>query len=124
MAALELYQNGKLIYHSNQIRIRPIFEVVKKFYGKISNCILHDKIVGLAVARLIVYSEFIIEVKAGVMSKPAKELLNSAGIKNSENTLVPIILNNETTGPCPMEIKANKAKNNEEFFNSLKEIFY
>ena len=37
------------------------------------------------------------------LSKPAKTLLESKGIYVEYGTLVPMILNRDSSGPCPME---------------------
>jgi len=47
---------------------------LEKFQGK-SGLILHDKVIGLAAARLIVYSGVIAEIVTRVASLPAKKFL-------------------------------------------------
>ena len=118
---LELRKDGKLLFASEKTRLRPLMECLEQFMGKLEGCELYDKIVGLAAARLIVYSKLITSVKAGTLSLPAKELLEAAGIEVASENLVPVILNNELTGPCPMELKA-KDVSNEEFYNHMKAL--
>jgi hypothetical protein len=113
----------EIIYESKGSRIRPLFDCVNKFKSKEKECILHDKVIGLAAARLIVYSKFISFVKTNLLSKPAKDYLELNNISVEYNILTDNILNNDQTGLCPMENKALQITDDEQFFKDLEKIF-
>ncbi len=122
--SLALFKDGKLIHSSDHSHVRPIFECVKQFKGKLEGCELHDKVIGLAAARLIVFGSFIDKIKTLVVSEPAKRLLDEAGILIEAKQLAPHILNNEGKGICPMEKRALAIKSNAKFYNELESIYY
>lgn len=61
-----------------------------------------DKVVGKGAAALMTLGG-VKEVWAGVISRPALELLEKAGIEVSFGKLVEGIANRAGTGPCPVE---------------------
>lgn len=61
-----------------------------------------DKVVGKGAAALMVLGG-VKELYAGVVSKPALDLLSDAGVKVSFGREVPQIRNRENTGFCPLE---------------------
>lgn len=61
-----------------------------------------DKVVGKGAASIMVLSG-VREVYADVISAPALEMLQEAGIETTYGRLVPYIVNREGTGMCPLE---------------------
>lgn len=61
-----------------------------------------DKVVGKGAAALMVLCRFS-EVYAEVISTPARQLLDEAGIRCTCRTEVPGIINRAGDGPCPVE---------------------
>ncbi len=108
--SLVLIKNKKVIYSSKESGLKPLVECVNKF--KLKNCVLYDKVVGLAAARLIVYSKMISNVITPVCSKQAKELLTKNKIKIEAEQIVDNI-------DCPMEKMAIETEDNELFFKEL-----
>jgi hypothetical protein len=121
--SLVLLKDDKIIYTSNKPGLRPILTCVKENRLKFENCILYDKVIGLAAARLIVYSDIVSSVITPVISKSAKELLIKNKIEIESGKVVKNILNKEKTKTCPMELKAKRINNDEEFFQELISIF-
>ena len=119
--SLVLTKNQEII-KSTKKGVRPLFDIVKKYKNKISGCVLYDKVVGLAAARLIVYSGFIIEVHTPVVSKKAKKLLEQNQIKINYEEIVENILRKDSQGVCPMETKAHNITN-KEFYFELNKLF-
>lgn len=113
--SLALIKDNKIIFSSKESGLKPLIECIKKYKSKFKDCILHDKIIGLAAARLILYSAMINLIFAEVASKPAKELLEKNSIRVDAQKIVDNILNKNKTGICPMELKAIKTKDNELF---------
>ncbi|MBU0757367.1 MAG: DUF1893 domain-containing protein [Nanoarchaeota archaeon] len=121
---LALFKNNEMIYYINKSGLRPILECARKYIGTESNCILHDKVIGLAAARVIVHSGFILEVYTDVISEPAQELLEKNSIVVHKDLVVENILNNDKTGICPMEKKAMDYTSNEKFYEDLLKLFH
>jgi len=94
-------------------------ECVSKFKGKREGGILFDIVVGLAAARLIVYSGMIDKVDAGTISDSAFDYLTNKGIGATYNNRVKAILNRDKTGQCPMELMSSKFEEDEKFFAAL-----
>jgi len=117
--SLALVSGKDITYSSQGSGLRPLFICVSKFKGKVSGCILYDRVIGLAAARLIVYSGIISEVVTPVASAPAKELLQQEGIRIKAGKVVDNILMKDGSDICPMEKKA-KDTGNQEMFEFLK----
>ena len=120
--SLALVQNNKIIFTSSGAGLRSLLECVKTFKGKRKNCILHDKVVGLAAARIIVYSEIISGVETKLASEPAVRFLGENNLKINADKIVKNILTNDRLSVCPMEQRALKAVDNKEFFVDLEKL--
>jgi hypothetical protein len=90
--------------------------------GKATDCELYDKVVGLAAARIIVYSDMITQVTTPLCSQAAKELLESNSIQVKADKIVTNILNKDRSATCPMELKAQNTTNNKEFFLEIRKL--
>jgi len=112
--SIALVKEHKIIYISNEKRLKPLFDLINKF--KLKECTLYDRVIGLAAAKLIVYSKMISEVITPIASKGAVELLKENNIKITPEKIVEKI-------DCIMEEKARDIEDTEEFYNKLKETF-
>ncbi len=119
---LALFSQGHTVFESNESRLKPLVEMVQIYKGQYTDCMLHDKIVGLASAKIIVASKIISELHAGVMSEDAKNFLSQTEIKFTYQELVDGIQNNDKTGPCPMEVKAREIPEPDEFLKAMIEL--
>lgn len=109
----------KILFISNKSHLDPLKDCLKEYKNYPKNCLLYDKIIGLAAARLIVYSGIISIVVTDVISEGARKLLYKNKIKVYTNSVVKNILNNNQSGPCPMELEASRIKNNKDFFEKM-----
>jgi hypothetical protein len=121
--SLALIKDDKILFSSTKSGLRPLVECVQKFKLKVSSCILHDKVIGLAAARIIVYSGMISHIKTTVCSKPAKEFLDKTNITLNSKKIVDNILDVNKSDMCPMEKRAIEAEDNKSFFAAMKKIF-
>ncbi|PIN86598.1 hypothetical protein COV19_03705 [Candidatus Woesearchaeota archaeon CG10_big_fil_rev_8_21_14_0_10_44_13] len=123
--SLALIRRNKIIFSSDKEGIRPLVECVRENEGQCNEkeCILHDKVVGLAAARLIVHMGCISYVHTDLCSIPAKELLESKKIGLEAKMIVDNILNKDRSGICRMELKAMEIKDDEKFFSELSGMF-
>jgi hypothetical protein len=120
--SLVLEKDGTILWSSDKSGIRPLMECVGRFKGNERDCTLYDRVVGLAAARLIVYSGMISLVYTPVGSEQARAHLGQAGIPFEAGTVVPKILNKDRTTMCPMETRA-QGKDDSGFYAELKNLF-
>lgn len=100
-----LVKENKIILSKDK-GIAPILKFINA--GKnLENFSLADRIVGKAVAMLVVYSK-IREVYAEVLSKKGEEVLKKHNIKYSYKTLTEKIINRKGDDICPMEKTVSK----------------
>lgn len=81
--------------------IVPLMELLEQHHKLPDGC-LADKIIGKAAAMLLLLLQ-VKGVYGDVMSTEACDILTSAGIEVRYGTLVPMIINRQGTGACPME---------------------
>ena len=119
--SLALVKNDAIIYSSSGHGLKPLVDCISKCKDKHTGCTLFDKAIGLAAAKLIVYSGMISSIQTLVASASAAGFLKEQGIKLKADKVVANLLNNDMTGPCPMSLKAEKA-GPEELYLELKEL--
>ncbi len=116
-----LNEKKEIIFSSTKGGIRPLVECIQTI--KENNHTLHDRVIGLAAAKLIVYSKAINKVITPTISKPAKEYLEENNIELKYTQVVDNILMKDRTDICPMEKKALTANNNDDFIKEIFELF-
>lgn len=123
--SLVLVYGEKIIFSSTKSGLRPLYECVTKIQDNDlhNQYILYDKVIGLAAARLIVFSKKIGFVSTPLLSVKAKKLLHDHKIKVKAEKIVENILNIDKSDICPMEKKAMIAKSNSEFYKEISHIF-
>lgn len=94
-----------MIYSAGGGGLRPLWDALEKFQDR-SGLILHDKVMGFAAARLIVYSGRIAAVFAKVASAPARQFLEKNGILLTASEVVENILTRDQSAVCPGEVIA------------------
>lgn len=119
--SLILIHENRIIFSSEHTGLRPLLQCVMK--NKKKHCILQDRAIGLAAAKLIVYSGTIDSIIARVASRPAVELLKNNNISITAETTVDHILRKDAQGICPMELLAAKIEDPKEFFDKLRKNF-
>lgn len=117
--SLALLEADILIHSSLDSGLRPLWDALEKYSSK-SDLILHDKVVGLAAARLIDRSGIIDEVYTSVASLPARQFLKDCGIRLTAIQVVPNILTNDKSSVCPGEIIAINTSGTDAFYREIK----
>jgi len=117
--SLALFEEKRLIFSSTDAGLRPLFESLDRYAGK-TGLILYDKVIGLAAAKLIVYTAIIAEVIAGVASVPAKKFLEDNNIVISARHVVPNIMTRDRSAVCPGEVIALNTEASADFIRQLK----
>ncbi len=108
---------GEFVDRSMERGIRPLFQIVKSRADR-EGYSAADKVVGKAAAFMYVLMK-VREVFAQVISVPALEVLEGAGIEVSYGECVLAIRNRTDTGFCPMESAVMDVKVPEEAYAIL-----
>ncbi len=117
--SLALLEGDHLIYSSKGSGLRPLWDALEKYSDK-SGLILHDKVMGLAAARLIGRSGVIAEVYTIVVSLPAEQFLKDRGIRLSAFDVAANILTHDKSTICPGEIIALNTSEPDAFYQKIK----
>jgi len=118
---LALVKDDKLITSSRGRGLKPLLILLGDQIGQQTDCLLFDKIVGLAGARLIAMSGLVTRVQAKCASSRAMAHLQAQGIDIQSEIVVDQINNREGTDSCPMEKIALANKPNNQFVLSILE---
>ncbi|AAC66810.1 DUF1893 domain-containing protein [Borreliella burgdorferi] len=87
---LRLFKDHKILYSNMERGLKPLLEVdnfINKYIQNKEGLEIYDKVVGKAAA-VIIYNIGLQNVQAGVVSQPAKDFLESRGIKVAYKKLV------------------------------------
>ncbi len=100
--AFVLVRDGKVLATGNDYGVRELLATADRLGSGTRGASLADKVVGKAVALIVVYAG-ICAVDTRVASEPAVKLLEAHGVPLRAASVVPQILNRRGDGPCPME---------------------
>lgn len=117
--SLAMFCGGKRIFTSREGGLKPLAEWLDIYRGKYQGCLLHDKVVGLAAAKLIVYSGLISEVVTGVASVPSRSFLLAQGVSVHAARWADNILTGDGTAICPGEVIALETEDRDEFLTKI-----
>lgn len=95
-------KNGKEIYSSCKMGIKPLLDLIDNHYSELQDAIIIDKIIGQAAAFILLESK-IKKIYAKVISRGACELLSENGIEYEYSECTDNIRNRQNNGICPME---------------------
>ncbi|PKN19622.1 MAG: hypothetical protein CVU71_04410 [Deltaproteobacteria bacterium HGW-Deltaproteobacteria-6] len=118
--SLALIDGDKIIYTASGAGLAPLWECLEKFRDSGGRFTLFDKVVGLAAARLIVYSGIIESVLTPLASQPAKQFLEENGVRISADQVVANILRKDKSAICPGEIMAMGTDNRDDYLAGVK----
>ena len=104
--SLALVQGDKIVYYSDGSGLTPLWDCLEKYRQSKDKFILFDKVIGLAAARLVVYSGIIAAIHTGLISQPAKQFLHENNVKVEADEIVANILRKDKSAVCPGEIIA------------------
>jgi hypothetical protein len=119
---LALLHETEVIYTSSQSGLRPLVNCLEKYKGIFEDCTLYDKVIGLAAAKCIVYSNMISVVEAGMVSMPAKAFLEKYHIHLTVTMLVDRILTKDQSAICPGELIALATDEPEDFLAKIRDL--
>jgi hypothetical protein len=121
--ALALIHEGNIVFSSKNKGVAPLVECIEACSSRYRNCRLHDRVIGLAAAKLVVASRMITSVVAGVSSQPAAEFLKESNIPMESQLTVPRIIARDGISTCPMEQRAMATDDADLFLAQMRDFF-
>ncbi len=100
--SLALLEDDRILHTSREPGLKPLLACLEQFADH-RGCTLHDRVIGLAAARLIAHSRIIRCVVTGVASDPAELFLSAEGIDIRSDRTVSNILTRDRSDVCPGE---------------------
>jgi hypothetical protein len=104
--SLALVQGDKIIFSSDRHGLRPLLDCLDNYGQSKEKLTIHDKVIGLAAAKLITYSGIIDDCQAALASIPAQKFLETYGISLTAQEIVPNILTKDKRSISPSEVIA------------------
>ena len=117
--SLALVQENKIIFSSDGSGLKPLWDCLEKYRQSNDKFILFDKVIGLAAARLIVYSGIIAAIHTRLISQPANQLLKENKVKIEADEIVDNILRKDKTAVCPGELIALSTDDQDAFLAEI-----
>lgn len=101
--------------------VADLFNLVNNKSDILPDAYVVDKAIGKAAAALMVIGK-VKKVQTPLISIPGLNMLNENKISVEYDYLVPILLNIDKTGPCPLEIRCNNTDNLGKMFLIIKDF--
>lgn len=121
--SLALIQGDKIIFSSCARGLKPLWDCLENYRHTKDSFILHDKLIGLAAAKLAVYSGIISEIQTRLISQPARKFLEDNGIITGAEETVAHILTQDRRAVCPGEMIALNTNDPDEFSQKIMAMF-
>ena len=99
---LVVAKGGVIVFTSEARMVAPIKAALAENPDLLRGAIVADKVVGKAAAKMHIEAG-VRKVVTPVVAEKAKTMLETAGIAVEAETTVPMILNRERTGECPLD---------------------
>lgn len=87
---------------SKERGVKPLFILLRRSPALLLRASLADKVVGKGAAAMMIAGG-VKQVRTGIVSRPALQLLLAHGVEVQYEEEVEKIMNRARTGPCPME---------------------
>lgn len=120
LSCVILKSNGELVY-CRQRGVKDLYELLLGSPEVLDGATIADKVVGRGAAALMVLGR-IKRLYTDVLSRPALDLLDQAGIKTGYGTLVDNIINRAGDDICPVEKLTSQAKSAQEALPLIKQF--
>jgi hypothetical protein len=121
--SLALFHENNVVFASTYSGLQPLILCVYSCKDLYAGCVLHDRAIGFAAARLLAYSGIAKLVRTGIISAPARNLLSRQGVEIHAEKEVEKFLTRDGLCLSPMEERALKASDNETFFHDMERLF-
>lgn len=117
--ALAIVKDGKLVFSSKGIGIKPLFTAVEQLKDELEGSSVADKVTGKAAAMLCKYAK-IKELHTHLISENAIAVFKDTPIILEYEESTPYIKNRDRTGMCPVETLSLKTNDIDELRSGIK----
>ena len=115
--SLLVYNHDSLTTHSNR-GIRDLLELITEQPERLNGAVAADKIIGKSAAAIMIVGG-VKQVHTNLICTPARELFEANGVRVFATEEVPMILNRDRSGMCPMDTQINGIESVEECVDIL-----
>ena len=120
--SLVVYNNDSVSTYSAR-GVQDLLYLTAEEPERLHGAVVADKMIGKAAAALMVIGG-VKEVNTHLICTPARELLESAGICLDAEEEIPMIMNRNKTGQCPIDSQLNDAQTAEECVDILRNLTF
>ena len=110
--------NGGVVRTFTQRGVADLYRLLREEPAFLRGALVADKVVGKAAAALMALGG-VRRLHAGVMSRPARDLLERAGVEASYGCLVPYVMNRDQSGWCPLETLCCAKESLDEIYETI-----
>lgn len=118
--SLLVRNHGLTTQHENH-GVQDLLTLIQNDPKRLKGAVVADKIIGKAAAALMIAGG-VKEVHTNIICTPARELFEQAGVVVVAREEVPMILNRDQTGQCPIDSRLNEAATVEDCVAILQEM--
>ena len=118
--SLLVYNNGELTTHANR-GIQDLLQLISEQPERLNGAVAADKIIGKSAAAIMIAGG-VKEVHTNVICTPARELFEANGVLVFATEEVPIIMNRNQSGMCPMDTQIADIESVEECVIALQNM--
>lgn len=119
---LALLHRGRVVYSSDRQGLKPLKDCIASCSGRFRECTLFDKVIGLAAAKLVLYSGMVNTIITTVASRPALDFLEETHIAVYTDRVVENILTKDGKAVCPGERIALQIDDREQFLDAISSL--
>lgn len=110
--SLLVYNNGELTTHANR-GIQDLLQLISDQPERLKGAVAADKIIGKSAAAIMIVGG-VKQVHTNIICTPARELFEANGVLVFATEEVPMIMNRNQSGMCPMDTQINEVESVEE----------
>lgn len=110
--SLLVYNNGELTTHANR-GIQDLLQLISEHPERLKGAVAADKIIGKSAAAIMIVGG-VKQVHTNIICSPARELFEANGVLVFATEEVPMIMNRNQSGMCPMDTQINEVESVEE----------
>ena len=110
--SLLVFNYGDLTTHANR-GIQDLLQLISDQPERLKGAVAADKIIGKSAAAIMIVGG-VKQVHTNIICTPARELFEANGVQVFASEEVPMIMNRNRSGMCPMDTQINEVENVEE----------
>jgi len=118
--SLLVFNNGELTTHANR-GIQDLLQLISEQPERLNGAVAADKIIGKSAAAIMIVGG-VKQVHTNLICTPARELFEENGVQVFATEEVPMIMNRDRSGMCPMDTQIADIESVEECVIALQNM--